>query len=817
MAAQLEHLDWLTGRVPAEVRTQIRRVVEVLGYIPHEQPLAVITADGVVLAANRPLLDLVGCSEDDLLESEWSDLMPGWDQRAMRWAAADMPDTHTFEAHLCCAGPVNRWTRVVAVPVVASDDLAAGPPTPATLAAWTVFVSDDTPRLPAPQDRRRRETADLLLDSPGEYAVKLDARGSVEFVSPSLCRVLGMRPADLVGRPLVVAHDAVEGLGAQVDTLCRELATPPYRAEREMPMSTPGDVRTIVWTFEALLGDGGGLQGVFGLGRDVTERRAAEAAARRRLDLETMLAEVSSRLAVADAAGTEAALGFALSRLGEVAGLDAVTIHELTADGASVVAWREWRRRHGVTSGRSGPALRDLPWLHSRLLRRDVVTVAAVEELPAEAKAERRLWTAAGSKSVLVAPLVVDARIGGFLTLTTSAEPRAWDDDDHYVLQVAADQIAGKLVWAADARNLSAVSETLLSFGPDFAANLAALCSAAGRVTGADFVLYCRRRGDEVALAATWNAPPGLAPAVRLAGGVCHDVLGRQVDDVVVMSRLQDSYYARTSPIVREHRLQGFVGYPVRREGAALAALVAFFASDVELRASQLELVRMLGRAAVVEESRRLAHEESERSLAQIEEAMERTVATLSTVLAARDPYTQSHELRVAALAAAIGAGLGLGQGEVRLLRLAATVHDIGKIAVPAEFLSKPTRLTDDEFAVIRQHSQAGYDLLRPAALPDVVMQAVLQHHERLDGSGYPLGLVGAEIGLFGRVLAVADVAEAMSSHRPYRAALGVGPALAELESGRGTRFDEDACDVCFTLFRDRGFSFESPEPVPVV
>ena len=815
MAAQLEHLDWLTGRVPDGVRTQIRRIVEVLGYIPHEQPLAVITADGVVLAANRPFLDLVGCPEDDLLECEWSDLMPGWDERAARWAEADLPDTHTFEAHLCCAGPARRWTRVVAVPVVAEDcEPRVG--VPATLAAWTLFVSDDTPRLPAAPDQRRRETADLLLDSPGEYAVKLDAEGAVEFVSPSLCRVLGMRPADLVGRPLAAAHDAVDGIGKGMGDLWRELASPPYRAEREIQMPTPGDVRTIAWTFEALLGDGGGLRGVFGLGRDVTERRAAEAAARRRLLLETMLADISSQLAVADAAGTEHALGAALTHLGEAAGLDAVVVHELTADGSAVAAWREWRRHHGVTAGAPGPVLRDLPWLHSRLLRREVVAVAAVDDLPAEAAAERRLWTTAGFKSVLVAPLVVDTRVGGFLTLTTSAERHEWDDDDHYVLRVAADQFAGKLVWAADARNLTAVSETLLSFGPDFAGNLAALCSAAGRVTGADFVLYCRRCDDEVTLAATWNAPPGLAPAVQHVGGVCHDVLGHRVDDALVVPRLQDSVYAHSSPIVREHGLRTFVGYPVRREGAAVAALIAFFAADVELRASQVELVRMLGRAAVVEESRRLAHEQSERTLAQIEEAMERTVAALSGALAARDPYTQGHELRVAALATAIGAGLGLGEADVRLLRLAATVHDIGKIVVPAEFLSKPTRLTDDEFAVIRQHSQAGYDLLRPAALPEAVMDAVLQHHERLDGSGYPRGLAGAEIGLFGRILAVADVAEAMSSHRPYRPALGVGPALAELESGRGSRYDPQACDVCFALFRDGGFSFGTPEPVAV-
>jgi HD-GYP domain-containing protein (c-di-GMP phosphodiesterase class II) len=508
------------------------------------------------------------------------------------------------------------------------------------------------------------------------------------------------------------------------------------------------------------------------------------------------------------------ALDFALTRLGEGTGLEAAAVTELSADGASVTAWREWRSRLGVTTRATGSRLAALPWLRSRLERHEVVTVAAVDELPAEADAERRLWRGAGFRAVLVAPLVVDARLGGFLTLAAGEDMHAWNEDDHHVLRVVADQIAAELVRAADSRNLAAVSETLLSFGADCARNLAALCTAAAAVTGADFVLYCRLDQGVARQVASWNAPPGLDAELAAAGGVCRLVFGHEADDVVSLSHLKDSVYAHTSPLVREHRAGSFIGYPVRREGEALSALIAVFGADVELRAGQLELVRMLGRAAVVEESRRLALEESERNAAQIEEAMERTVATLSSALAARDPYTEGHELRVAGLAAAIGAALGLGDGEVRLLRLAGTVHDVGKIVVPVEFLTKPTRLTESEFAVIRQHSQAGYDLLRPAALPEVVMDAVLQHHERLDGSGYPHGLVGDEISLFGRILAVADVAEAMSSHRPYRPALGMGRALAELESGRGSRFDAEACDVCFALFRDGGFSFDALEPV---
>ena len=174
-----------------------------------------------------------------------------------------------------------------------------------------------------------------------------------------------------------------------------------------------------------------------------------------------------------------------------------------------------------------------------------------------------------------------------------------------------------------------------------------------------------------------------------------------------------------------------------------------------------------------------------------------------------RDPYTAGHERRVAELCGRPSAQkLGLDTDDLRLLRLAATVHDIGKITVPAEILSKPTRLSEAEFAMIKGHSEAGWELLEPAGLPASVTDAVLQHHERLDGSGYPAGLRDDEIGEFARIVAVADVVEAMSSHRPYRPAIGVEPALEEIEQGRGVRYDERAADACLRLFRDEGFAF---------
>lgn len=144
---------------------------------------------------------------------------------------------------------------------------------------------------------------------------------------------------------------------------------------------------------------------------------------------------------------------------------------------------------------------------------------------------------------------------------------------------------------------------------------------------------------------------------------------------------------------------------------------------------------------------------------------------------------------------------MGLDEATTHGIRTAAGIHDVGKIAIPAEILSKPTRLTPAEFDLVKGHVQAGYEIVRRIDFPWPVADMILEHHERLDGSGYPNSLQGDEISLGARIIAVADVVEAMASHRPYRAGLGVDSALAEITTSRGTRFDRDVVDVCVGLF----------------
>jgi HD-GYP domain-containing protein (c-di-GMP phosphodiesterase class II) len=174
-----------------------------------------------------------------------------------------------------------------------------------------------------------------------------------------------------------------------------------------------------------------------------------------------------------------------------------------------------------------------------------------------------------------------------------------------------------------------------------------------------------------------------------------------------------------------------------------------------------------------------------------------------------RDSYTAGHERRVGDLSAAIGAEMGLESEAQKWLRITGMVHDSGKIGIPSDILSKPKRLTLQEYELVKVHPQLGFEILKTIEFPRAVAQIVLQHHERLDGSGYPSALRGVDILPEANIIAVADVVESMASHRPYRPALGIGVALDEISTKAGTLYDTDTVEACLRLFQKKGYSFE--------
>ena len=181
----------------------------------------------------------------------------------------------------------------------------------------------------------------------------------------------------------------------------------------------------------------------------------------------------------------------------------------------------------------------------------------------------------------------------------------------------------------------------------------------------------------------------------------------------------------------------------------------------------------------------------------------------MGTASETRDPYTAGHQKKVADLARAIATEMKLSHDTIEGIRMAGAIHDIGKISIPSEILCKPTTLSDLEFSLIKAHTQYSYEIMKDVEAPWPLADIVHQHHERINGSGYPQGLKGENILIEARILAVADVVEAMVSYRPYRPALGLEIALIEIEHNAGTLYDRMVADACLKLFREEGFSFE--------
>lgn len=201
-----------------------------------------------------------------------------------------------------------------------------------------------------------------------------------------------------------------------------------------------------------------------------------------------------------------------------------------------------------------------------------------------------------------------------------------------------------------------------------------------------------------------------------------------------------------------------------------------------------------------------------EESYLKLQKAMEGAIGALSSTLEQRDPYTAGHQTRVSRLARAVGQRLGLEGNRPEGLFMGGLVHDLGKISIPSEILTKPSRLSKVEFDLIREHSIIGARIMQGIDFPWPVQRMILEHHERMDGSGYPDGKKGEEILLESRILGTADVVEAMASDRPYRAALGIDVALEEIRRGRGTQYDPDVADACLELFEKRGWSLQTED-----
>ncbi len=309
---------------------------------------------------------------------------------------------------------------------------------------------------------------------------------------------------------------------------------------------------------------------------------------------------------------------------------------------------------------------------------------------------------------------------------------------------------------------------------------------------------------------ATWDdEPTGSGPAG----------LAVRTGQTQIVGDIQtDPRMAPWRELAGRHGFASVIALPLREHGRTTGVLLIYAAHAHAFSAESVALLEEMAADLAfglvnlhTRHERDEAVKERARYAEKLRQSMECTLQAISATVEMRDPYTAGHQRRVARLAAAIARELGWDSEPIHGLFLAGIVHDLGKIYVPAEILSKPGRLTDLEYGLIKIHPQTGYEILKDIEFPWPIAAVLLQHHERLDGSGYPNGLKGDEILPEAKILAVADTVEAMWSHRPYRPGLGLEAGLDEIVRQRGVKFDPEAVDACVRLFRERGYVIAEP------
>ncbi len=274
------------------------------------------------------------------------------------------------------------------------------------------------------------------------------------------------------------------------------------------------------------------------------------------------------------------------------------------------------------------------------------------------------------------------------------------------------------------------------------------------------------------------------------------------MDGIELLSRV-----SRSSPDTVRILLTGHADLQAAMDAANLGAVYRFLTKPCPPELLRLSIAAACEHAQLLRDQRELF------ALKRCKVLLEGIVRGFSALVEARDVYLAGHQQRVTALALAMGQELGLTGAELETLRIAGLLHDIGKVYVPADFLNRPGILRQEELSVIQMHPEVGYDILKHLDQDWPVAVIIRQHHERMDGSGYPQGLMGGFIVQGARILAVADVVDAMCSHRPYRPSLGINAALTEIEKNRGRLYDERAADACLLLFRERGYRLEETAP----
>jgi len=417
------------------------------------------------------------------------------------------------------------------------------------------------------------------------------------------------------------------------------------------------------------------------------------------------------------------------------------------------------------------------PWIMEQLRRLETIVVPRVADLPPEARAEKEEFDYELIKSIVLVPMVFGGHIIGFVGFDAVTEEKQWTDDTVTILRVVGEIFTNAVERRYVFESLSE-SEEKFRMLAEKSPNM----------------IFIYHKG-----------------AVLYANEKCTEILGYSKDEFYdpnfdFMNLIAHEDKVRISEnLARHFKGEDIEPYDYTLVGKNGKRIDAILTTKVITLAGAPAI---MGIITDITDRKKVEHDVKD-GFEKLKKALDGIVISLAAAAEKKDPYTAGHQRRVTLLAVAIARHMGFDDNLIDGIRVGGTLHDIGKIYVPTEILSKPTKLTSVEYSIVKTHPQTAADIIKNIEFPWPVVKMVLQHHERLNGSGYPAGLNGDQIIPEARILTVADVVEAMSSHRPYRPAKGIEQALEEITQNRGTLYDPTVVDACLEIFAGGSFKFE--------
>ena len=468
-----------------------------------------------------------------------------------------------------------------------------------------------------------------------------------------------------------------------------------------------------------------------------------------------------------------------LQELGEFNEADRCYIVLFSSDGSKINDTHEWYA-DGIRP--SIHILQDLPvdlfpWTCGKLRRFENVYISSTDNLPIGFQTEKELLQMKSAQSLALVPIINENNLIGYLGLDSTSKEIVWSEEKNMVLDLVAQTFSNALQRKQFAQ---AIKES-----ENYYRTIFENTGAATAILEDDLTISMINKNFE-----------------KLSGYLKEEIENKKnwFDFIKEgdQEKVKEYYHLRNTHsemVPREYEISFISKFGTNRD---ILIAVDIIPGTLKRAISIVDITL-----------RKQTQKELEDNYSKMQRIMDQTVSSLATAVEIRDPYTAGHQKKLSRLAVAIAGEMGLSKNQIDGISVAGTLHDIGKINVPNEILSKPGKLSEVECMIIKTHCQAGYEIIKGIEFPWPVADIVLQHHERMDGSGYPMGLTGEEILPEARILAVADVIDAMASHRPYRASLGVEAALEEITLNKGILYEPGVVYACLKLFREKGFKLD--------